>query len=132
MADAIESGEPHRSAKEVDERDEVAVAIRDSGEHDIVNQESRRDAETHDIGNGIKLPAEIALAASEACHATIEQIEDAGSENKQDGVIVIHRRASGHHALKNADNRCCAAEEIARRHQIGQEVDFWVLIRHGE
>ncbi len=58
---------------------------------------------------------------------SIEQIENAGRENEPDGVVKIGGRPEKIGLLRaiiDSQHRGEPAEEVARRHQIRQEIDF--------
>ena len=60
--------------------------------------------------------------------SSIEQVEDAGSQNKGDRLVVEHpgweTLCGKQRSLKNAQRRRESAEEVSCRHQVRQQVDF--------
>ena len=67
---------------------------------------------------------------AEAREPAIEQIENAGRENEPDGVVEVGgglEKISLLRAIVNAQDRGETAEEIARRHQVRQEINLGAL-----
>ncbi len=76
---------------------------------------------------------------AESGESAIEEVEDAGSENKPDGVMDLeagvgkgNRCACGsgedHGAFDNLEGGCEPAKEVSRRHEVGKQVDFWSFV----
>ena len=69
--------------------------------------------------------------ASQPRQATIKQIKNTGTKDEGDRFVVEHSRRQALHreerGFDNAKRRSKATEEISRRHQIRQEVDFGLV-----
>ena len=85
--DAIETGQTQRAAEQEEKSDEPTSAL-EITQHDLVNQQRRRDAEGNRVGEGVKLAAEWALMPAQSGEASIKQVEDTGAQNECDGLVV--------------------------------------------
>src|SRR4029453_13843895 len=76
-----------------------------------IDDERRRDAESGDVGQGIKLGAEAAVGAQQASDASVHAIENAGSDDagQRKLPLLVDRHA----------DTCQADTQSQRRHRIG-------------
>ncbi len=107
-------------------------------EHHLEHEQRGRDAEADDIGEGIELAAEGTFPAAEARKPSVEQIEDAGGEDAIDadevGVLpAFHARVALEGGVDDLEHGKEAEDEVARRHQVRQEINFagigWSVVR---
>ena len=124
--EAVVARQTERAANQIDRSDEPAklgVSWRKHVfEHDAMHQERRRGAEGNQVRQRIKFAAERAFRAAHARHPAVEQIEDAGQQDEAERHLdlakIVGSRGVGLHDLRQ---RHKAAEEVARRQQVGQE-----------
>src|SRR5207247_1989682 len=104
--------------------------VAEFAQHDLVNEQSRGDAEGDEIGQGIELAAKGALVTAEPGEPSIEQVENAGGQNEPDGVVEIgggFPEIDLARAIIDAQDGREAAEEVACGHEIGQEINLRAL-----
>ncbi len=123
----VEASEAHGTTNEIDEADHPSEAGGEFRKNDFKNEEGGGDAEGDNVGERIEFATEGALVSSEASEATIENIEDEGSENPEEAgfvglgpsdIIFGLKKA----ALNNLEYGHKAAEEISCGHDTGEEV----------
>ncbi len=82
-------------------------------------------AEGDDIRQRIELPAERAFVAAEAGDPAIEEVEDAGEDDEEDGVAdAVGEVRGGEVGFDDFGEGEEAAEEISGGEEVGEEVDF--------
>ena len=97
---------------------------------EAMNQESGRRAEGNQVGQGIKFPAEIAFHSAHARQTAVEQVENAGQQDERQRQFDFQKGAGVELAigadfrLHDLGQRHKAAEQISRRHQVGQKINF--------
>ena len=125
--EGVEAGEAHGTADEIDEADHPPEAGGEFCENDFKNEQGGGDAEGDDIGEGIEFTSEGAFVPTEASDATVEDVEDEGSEDPEEAgfvglgpsdIIFGLKKA----ALNNLEYGHKAAEEISCGHDTGEEV----------
>ena len=125
--EGVEAGEAHGTADEVDEADHPSEAGGEFCENDFKNEQGGGDAEGDDIGEGIEFTSEGAFVPTEASDATVEDVEDEGSEDPEEAgfvglgpsdIIFGLKKA----ALNNLEYGHKAAEEISCGHDAGEKV----------
>ena len=85
---AVETGQPHRAADQIDQRDRPAdVAERE--QHRFGQQHRRSHAEGNDVRQRVEFLSERRFLPAEAGQPAIEQVEQTGAENQQDRVFII-------------------------------------------
>ena len=110
--DAVEPRQPQCAAGQINEGDHPSE-IPEFAEHDLVNEQRRRDPEGNDIGERIELAAKRALMPAEPRQPSIEQIENAGREDEPDRVVKIRGRREEIDLA--ARRRKCAGRQQTRR-----------------
>ncbi len=89
--EAVEAGESHRATDKIDEGDGPAdVSQREK--NSPREQHGRSHSERNDIRKRIELAAEGRILPAEPGKAAVQQIEEAGAENQQDGVFIVAPR----------------------------------------
>ena len=71
--------------------------------------------------------------SAEPRQAAVEQIENARGKNEPDRVVKFYRREPEVGVLRaiiNAENRRKSAEEVARRHEIRQQINLGISLAH--
>ena len=123
----VEASEAHGTTNEVDEANHPSKASGEFREDDFKNEEGGGDAERDDVGEGIEFASEGAFVATEASDATVEDVEDEGSEDPEEAgfvglgpsdIIFGLKKA----ALNNLEYGHKSAEEISCGHDTGEEV----------
>lgn len=123
----VEASEAHGTTNEIDEADHPTEASGEFRKNDFKNEEGGGDAEGDNVGEGIEFAAEGTFVASEASKATVENIEDEGSENPEEAgfvglgpsdIIFGLKKA----ALNNLEHGHETAEEISSGHNTRKQV----------
>ena len=130
----IEPRQPERAAKQVNRGDEPAqfgvFARQRMAQHHPMHQKCRRNAKGHQVGQRIKLAAERAFVPAHARHPAVKQIKNAGQQNAGQGKLdgpPIDQSVTGSGVevgLHNLGQRHETAEQIPRRQQVGQKINF--------
>ena len=123
----VEASEPHGTTNEIDEADHPSEASGEFRKNDFKNEEGGGDAEGDNVGERIEFATEGALVSSEASEATVENIEDKGSENPEEtGFVgldpVVFGRGLEKAALNNLKDGHETAEEISSGHDTRKQV----------
>ena len=129
---AIEPRQPERAAEQINRGDEPAdlpVFAKHVRQHDAMHQKRRRDAERNQVRQRIEFAPERAFRAAQPRHPAVEQIEDARQQNERErefdlAEVVIARRIG----LDDFRQRHKAAEQIARRQQVRQKINFQLAV----
>ena len=128
---AIEPRETQGAAGKINKGDEHAVAV-EIAEHDVKGEQGGGHAEGHNVGQRIKFAPEGTFVPPEAREAPVEQIENAGPEDEPDrGMDLPRGTQSGIHLddrVEDIKHRGESAEQVARGHEIGQEVNPRCLV----
>jgi len=123
----VEASEAHGTTNEIDKADHPSEASGEFRKNDFKNEEGGGDAEGDNVGERIEFATEGALVSSEASEATVENIEDEGSENPEEAgfvglgpsdIIFGLKKA----ALNNLEYGHKAAEEISSGHDTRKQV----------
>ena len=93
-------------------------------EHHAVDQKSGRYAERDQVGQRIKFASERTFHAPHPRHPPVEQIENAGQQNETESDFDLLKVPARDVRFDNFGQRHETAEEVARREQVRQKVDF--------
>ena len=79
--------------------------------------------------------AKSAVLSPQTREAAVEHIENASTENKPDGSVKKRRRfirtgPLNERALHDLKRSGEPAKQIARRHQVGQQINLWMVFVH--
>ena len=110
----VEAREPQRRAGDVDERGDPAE-LAHVAQRPLVDDERRRGAEAHHVGEAVVLGAERALRAREARDAPVEPVEHHRDEDRDRRLVEV--------AVHRLHDRVEAREQRGRREQVRQQVD---------
>src|SRR5437870_10419594 len=88
-----------------------------------MDQESRRRAERNQIGQGIEFAAKRALDTAHAGHTAIEQIKDAGEQNKSQGNFDLSKPLR-EIRFDDASESDKSAEEVSSGEKVGKEINL--------
>ena len=101
------------------------MLFKDIAQHDAVDQKRRRRAEGNDVGQRIKFAPERTFITAHPGDATIEQVEETGQDDKENSVADdVVEIGGGNVRLDDPCERKEAAEEVAGRQQIGQQINL--------
>ena len=89
VGEAVEPGQPHGAAHQVNEGDHPAEAVVESAEDDVHHQQGRRYSEGHDVRQRIELASEIALGVSQPRDTTVEGIQKTGDHQQNRGLLSL-------------------------------------------
>lgn len=90
-----------------------------------MDEKGRRNTERDQVRQGVKLTSKRALGPAHARNAPVQEIENASQENEEERVPNDRRKVSRRNVgFNNLRQRHKATEQIARRHQVRQEVNL--------
>src|SRR5439155_2192983 len=85
----VEARQSKRAANQINRRNEPAdfrVFFKDIVQHDAVHQKRRRGAKGNNVGQRVEFASERAVLSPEARHPPVQQVKNAGEDDKEDGV----------------------------------------------
>src|SRR5438477_8457856 len=131
----VESRQAKCAAGEINESDDPAGAGKFL-QHDAVNHQRRSETKRNDVGEGIELAAKRAFIPAQPRETTIQEIENESTEHEPDGGMkkiagCVRIRRLQERAFENLESGSETAKQIARRHEIGQEINFGMMFVHG-
>src|SRR6266850_1599707 len=111
------------------------VEARKINQHDSVNHQRGGDTKRDNIREGIEFAAKGTVLSSQTREAAVEHIENASTENEPDGGVkkrrcFIRTGPLNERALYDLKRGRESAEQIACRHQVGQQINLWIVIVH--
>ena len=100
--------------------------FKDIVQHDAMHQKRRRGAKGNNVGQRVEFASERAVLSSEARHPPVQQVKNAGEDDKEDGVADGWTEGAGIVDVRSDDERQRqkAAKEISRRQQVRQQKNF--------
>lgn len=133
ISEAVEPGEADGAAQEVSEGDEPAGSLTvHLVQHDMVHEQGRGDAKGDDVCQRVEFAAEGRFDADSPRDAAIQEIEKAGSEDQEDGVLHCPETTGILYTwiVEKKEDGKRTAEEVSGGHEIRPEVDFGQFVFH--
>src|SRR5205807_8098498 len=105
--------------------------FKDIVQHDAMHQKRRRGAKGNNVGQRVEFASERAVLSAEARHPPVQQVKNAGEDDKEDGVADGWTEGAGIVDVRsdNERQRQKAAKEISRRQQVRQQKNFQLRAR---
>ena len=136
VGDDVEAREANGGGEQINEAEQTAETEQlgralGGREDEEVNHQRRREAEGDDVGEGVEFGAEERFATAHARQAAVESVETHREKDVGDGPLEVADggggqtlgAAHGEIGLDAAQAGGETAEEISRRHQVGQKID---------
>ena len=130
----IKTGQPQGATQQVNESNDPADP-RKSQQHDPIDHQGRRQSEGNNIGERIEFSPERTVVAPKPGQPSVQNVEDTGTQNEPDREMEklgggVRIGGLEQRALHNLERRGESAEQIPRRHQVRQEIDFRIRRTH--